>query len=265
MDKNTPREAPEVEGAPRVVPELCQNKNTEISVYTFNTQLEPVEAEIDFKCLDTTCDIGRTKIDGFDALLTEKLPQCENGFVIARAEGYETKKEIFSTINKGSINMVLDKKYELDLEILEDLSDADNAIVTFIKEDGKTTTISYPDQKTIKLSEGQYEIKVHIYTTTEIRLQGSSQIKCVSVPKSGFFSLFGATEEKCFNLDIPSQIVDQGVSGGGNQNYYIAESELQNSNILRINARGFGIPSKVEDLQLNYNAIEVSGLDIDFE
>jgi len=31
LDKNVPREAPEVEGSPRVVPELCQNKNTEIS------------------------------------------------------------------------------------------------------------------------------------------------------------------------------------------------------------------------------------------
>ena len=69
LDKNTPREAPEVEGGPRVVPELCQNKNTEISVYTFDNQLQPVEAEIDFKCLDTTCDIGRTKIDGFDSLI----------------------------------------------------------------------------------------------------------------------------------------------------------------------------------------------------
>ena len=82
---------------------------------------------------------------------------------------------------------------------------------------------------------------------------------------SGLGGFFGFTEEKCFDLEIPDQIVSFAVSGGGKQNYYIGESELQDSSKLIINSDGFGVPTKVEDLQLNYNNVEVSGLDILFE
>ena len=66
-------------------------------------------------------------------------------------------------------------------------------------------------------------------------------------------------------MEIPDQVVSFAVSGGGKQNYYIGESELQDSSKIIINAFSFGIPTKVEDLQLNYNNIETSGLDILFE
>ena len=55
------------------------------------------------------------------------------------------------------------------------------------------------------------------------------------------------------------------VSGGGKQNYYITEQELKDSKKIIINADGFGTPTKVEELQVNYNQIEVSRLDVRFE
>ena len=55
------------------------------------------------------------------------------------------------------------------------------------------------------------------------------------------------------------------VSGGGTQNYYIAESELSGSNELIIDSESFGTPRKVEDLQINYNNVEVNGLDVRFQ
>ena len=119
--------------------------------------------------------------------------------------------------------------------------------------------------KEIKLTEGDYEIKVYIYTNSSINLQGSSTQKCVDVPKSGILGMFGSTEEKCFTLTIPNQLVSFVVSGGGTQPYYITESELQDSKKLIINAGSFGIPTKVEDLQTNYNSVEVNELDIRFE
>ena len=266
IEKNNPREALNVEGLPDVVPELCLYKNTEMSVYTYNTNLESIEANIGFKCFDTTCNIGETEISGADAVLVDNFPQCVNGYILASAEGYETEKYLVSTVESDTAIIVLDKKYKLGLEVQkqgEEIGD-DYAVINFVKDD-KTITVAYPEQNEIELTEGQYEIKTYIYSDSEINLQGSKTQKCVDVPKSGISGIFGLTEEKCFDLEIPDQIVSFAVSGGGKQDYYIGESELQDSDKLIINADSFGIPSKVEDLQLNYNDVETRGLDILFE
>jgi hypothetical protein len=264
INKNKPREPLDTSGLPNAVPELCQHKNTQINVNTYDINLDPIEAEIRYKCFDTNCRIGTTKIEGSFAKLSGKFPQCKNGYVVASAEGYETRKELFSTINPGSIDLFLDKKYDLDLEI-EPYSSNDFAIITFSKEDGSSTTVAYPEQKKVSLSAGQYDIKAYVYSDSEITLEGSSEEKCVEVPKSGIFGFFGATEEKCFDLEIPSQTVDTAVSGGGKQSHYISDYELERSEKIRLGVTDFGTPGKVEDLQINYNKIEISGMDIFFE
>jgi imidazole glycerol phosphate synthase subunit HisF len=55
------------------------------------------------------------------------------------------------------------------------------------------------------------------------------------------------------------------VSGGGVQNYYAAESELESSKKVSINADSFMIPRTVEDLQANFNSLDLSRLDVRFE
>jgi hypothetical protein len=262
IDKNNPRESLDAQGLPDVVPELCKEKNTEITVSTYNTNLNPVKADIKFKCFDTICDIGNTD----EGDLSTEFPQCVNGYILASADGYETEKYLISTINPGGAMIVLDKKYELDLEVKKagsSLGD-DYAVITFTKED-EVKTLSYPDMKEVELTEGQYEIKVYVYTNSNINLEGSTTHKCVDVPKTGVLGLFGMTEEKCFDFDIPDQIVSFAVSGGGSQNYYIAESELENSNKLIIDASSFTKPTKIEDLQINYNQVDTSDLGVFFE
>jgi len=266
IEKNNPREALDVEGLPDVVPELCEHKNTKLTVYTYNTNLESVEADIKFKCFDTSCDIGRTEISGADAVLVADFPQCVNGFVLASADGYKTKKYQISSIESGNAMIVLDKKYKLELEV-EKAGSAfgdDYAVITFSKED-EVKTVAYPEMKEIELTEGQYEIKVYVYSDSNIKLEGSSSEKCVDVPRSGIFGVFGMTEKKCFTLEVPDQIVSFAVSGGGTQSYYATESELQDSSKLIINAGNFGLPKTVEDLQNNYNGVEVNGLEVWFE
>ena len=263
INKNKPRQPINTTGLPNVVPELCEHKNTEITVSTYNANLDPVEANIQFKCFDTTCDIGKTSLTGSKATLTSKFPQCANGYVIANAKGYETKKHLFSTITPSTTEIFLDKTYDLDLEI-RPLNEKDYAIITFTK--NKTIkTVAYPEQKQISLSSGQYKIKTYIYSNAEIKLQGLSEQKCIQVSKSGVLGVFGFTEEKCFIFEIPEQTIDTAVSGGGTQNYYISDSELQNSKKLIVETTNFQTPTKVEGLQINYNKIETSNLIIKFE
>ena len=260
LDKNTPRQAPDVEGVPNVVPELCLNKNTKLSVLTYNNKLEPIEADIDFKCFDTTCNIGKTN----GGSLIGRFPQCVNGYIIAKADGYETKRELYSTVEESTATIFLDKKYKLDLEVDENNVKANKALITFNK-NNVSMTVPYPEQDTVELSEGQYQIKVYIYSNTSINLKGTSNTKCVSIPKPGILGILGRTDEKCFDLNIPDQKIDMGVSGGGTQDYYIAESQLENTGKLIVNAKRFGLPSTASDIQLNYNYVDVTGLDVSFK
>jgi hypothetical protein len=265
VNKNKAREAVASEGLPNVVPELCTRKNTPVTVYTINTALEPVPAQISFSCFDTTCSIGESVLSGGGAVLTAQFPQCGNGYVVASAEGYSEKKQIVSTIEGQTVTIVLDKKYDLAVELTTGREVVtDRAIISFVK-NGVSTTLSYPDMNTVSLTEGQYTITTHIYQNSSLSLEGSVDQKCVNIPKGGIFGVFGATEEKCFDIEIPDQEVGVAISGGGNAQYYIAESELQNSDTIVIRASDFGVPQSVSDLQLQYNAVEVADLQIRFE
>jgi hypothetical protein len=262
IDKTMPRQALDVQGLPEVVPELCEHKLTKMSVYTYDSQLDPVPASIKYKCFDTTCYIGDTLTSGEGAVLKGNFPQCANGYIIASAQGYKTSKQIKSTIESGEAVLILDKKYKLNLEIKKSgksLTD-EYAIATFTGDDYSTTAV-YPEQKEVELIEGDYEVKVFIYSNSTIKLEGSTREECVDVSKSGVAGFFGATEEKCFTIEIPDQVVSFAVSGGGTQPYYATESELQQGKLV-IDAQDFGKPDKVEDLQINYNTIETGGLDI---
>ncbi|MBR9704991.1 hypothetical protein GOV12_06265 [Candidatus Pacearchaeota archaeon] len=265
IDKNQPRVSLGGTSGPNVLPELCTKMNTKITVNTFDTNLEPVESHIRFKCFDTACDIGDTVNDGVDASLTKEFPQCGNGYIIAISEGYETKKELATTINEGIFNIVLDKKYKLNAEVKSMGSEIDGrAIVSFVKENGTTYTLSYPEMKEIELTEGQYEIKTYVYSDSNINLKGSTTVKCVDVPKGAILGMFGVTEEKCFNMEIPDQTIDSAVSGGGTQVHYISESELRENNKIIIEPIIFGAPEKIEDIQVNYNAVDIAKLNIYF-
>ena len=260
---NNPREALETNAVEFDIPELCAQKNTEIQVNVFDTKLDPVDAEIDYKCFSTKCDIGSTSF----GVLKENFPQCVNGEIIVKAEGYKDKSYQYSTIDQGIVDIFIDKLYEINVSLKLDNVDYErNATVSFISEDGSLVkTIVYPNNKKVELSEGQYEIQVSMYRSSNIRLGAVSQEKCIEVPQSGFGGFFGFTQENCFNIDLPSQVVSNALSGGGKQNYYILESELAGSNIIEINSQKLPTPTSIEQLQNNYILFDERNLNVDFK
>ncbi len=264
IDKNKAVKGADTEALPEIVPELCQHKLTEMGVYTYNTKLEPVEADISFKCLDTSCDIGKTEIKERDAALSALFPQCSNGFIVASAEGYAGKKYMVSTVNPGIADIILDKEYKIPLEITIDskpLSE-ERAIIEFSGQ--KSFSLAYPEQKEVSLSEGEYNITVFIYKNTSISFAGSSTTKCIDVPKSGLAGIFGGTKEQCYNIDVPSQTISFAIAGGGKASYYAVESELESAKKLVIKADSLPNPASIEQLQDNYNLLEEKNLWIEF-
>ena len=113
------------------------------------------------------------------------------------------------------------------------------------------------------MSEGDYEIQVYIYDDSSLNLQGGSYEQCVDVP-AGLGSVVGLTQEKCFDVQIPSQIVSSALSGGGKTTYYISEDELKNSRVLQINAESLPSPKSLDDLQNNYLLFEDKEISIEF-
>jgi len=54
---------------------VCEFKNQEVEVLSYDSDFNPVEAHIGFKCLNSVCDIGDTKIRLDKAVLKGKFPQ----------------------------------------------------------------------------------------------------------------------------------------------------------------------------------------------
>ena len=255
---NKPREALDVSAVEVGEPELCRFKNTLVEVNAYDTQLNPIVADISYECLGTKCDIGKTNSEDLE------FPQCVNGYILAKSEGFVDSEYLYSTIEEGSVDIILDKLYEREINLkLDGREYGGNAIISFIS-DKSSKTIVYPDQKKVELSEGQYEVQVYIYKNSTLRLESTTSEQCMDVPKPGIIGIFGLTEEKCFDIEIPAQIVSSALSGGGKENYYILESELVDSNIVEINTRGLPIPKSVEELQNNYILFEEKDLDIMF-
>ncbi len=240
---------------------LCENKNTLITVHTYDSNLNEIQTEILYECFGETCHLGETSLSG---VLETEFPQCVNGYVIAKAEGYEEYNTIYSVIESGEIHLVLDKIYEIGINLkLQGVTYNDEAIISFISDD-LFKTVVYPNQETVELSEGDYNITVYIYQDSSLKLEESTYEECMDIPRSGIGGVLGLTKEKCFDIDIPSQIISSALAGGGTENYYISEHELQDYGSIEINAESLPKPTSLEKLQENYMLFETKRLDIFF-
>ena len=258
---NRPREALDASAVEIGLPELCKYQNTFVEVSTYDTRLNPIEADISYECFGTKCSIGKTTET---SSLKENFPQCVNGYILAKAEGFEDAKYLYSTTEDGIVDIILGKLYEMNIDLKLDGKDYNKeAVINFIS-DKSSKTIVYPEQKSVELSEGQYEIQVYVYKNSSIKLEETSKEQCMEVPQSGFGGLLGLSKEKCFDIKIPAQIISNALAGGGKENYYVLENELENSNIIEINVESLPAPNSIEQLQNNYILFEDKDLDIMF-
>jgi hypothetical protein len=257
---NKPRESLKANAGNLNAPELCENANTFLSVNLYDSDLNKIEGNISYECLGETCNLGRT----YEGTLEKEFPQCNNGYILVKSKGFKDMKYLHSTIEQGNVDIILDRIYEKELKLNLDGKDYDkNAIITFISEDNSKSFV-YPEQKEIELSEGQYDIEVYIYSDSDVKLKSQVYEQCVDVPQSGFGGLLGLTNQRCFDVEVPEQIISSALSGGGKESYYILESELENSQLIEINAESLDVPKNIEDLQENYLLFEDKELEVNF-
>jgi hypothetical protein len=258
---NNPREALDVSAVEIGLPELCEYKNTLVEVNTYDTRLNAIEADISYECFGTKCEIGKTSIT---KSLKGEFPQCVNGYVMARAEGYSDAKYLYSTTETGSVDIILDKLYEKEVKLTLDGREYNKQAIINFNSDKVSKTIIYPEQRSVDLSEGEYEIMVSIYRNSSLKIGESTKQQCMNVPQSGIGGFIGLEEEKCFEIEIPETMITNALAGGGKESYYMLESELSEGNSLEINARSLPIPKSLEQVQDNYILFEEEDLDIYF-
>lgn len=235
---------------------FCNNANTKVEVYTFDSALNPVEADITFECFNELCSMGKTKIGENDAVLIRDFPQCVNGIVKAKVEGYVTSEQIISTNEEAVSNLILNKLYDLPLDVSVGGIPLTSgvAVIDFVSENYKTTIV-YPEQKTISLSEGLYNVSARVFSGSSLTIPGSSSSECVEVPKKGLLGFFGGTDEECFEVELPPQTLDNALSGGGGSVELILESDLRLANGIKLDVPVLPSPLTLDQLQQNYELI----------
>lgn len=259
LENNNPRKSLEVETNNFEGPALCEYKNTKVEVNVYDANLNSVDAEISYECFGFSCDVGKTK----NGKLIADFPQCANGYIQTRAEGFVDSKYLFSTTEEGSVDVILNRLYKISVNLnLDNLDYNGEATISFASE-GLSKTIVYPDTKEVELIEGPYEVQVYAYKNSSIKLGATTREQCIETTAEGVGGIFGLTDEKCFEIEIPSQIISNVLVGGGKQNYYILEDELKKGSV-EISAESLPTPKSIEDLQTNYAVFENKDLEVAF-
>ena len=136
------------------------------------------------------------------------------------------------------------------------------ALINFISDDF-SRTIAYPEQTSVKLSEGEYEVHVYVYEKTSLSVPGSTQEYCVDIPRP-ILGAFGVTKEECYDVEVSEQDASNALSAGGKETYPITENQLRGSDFIELNVEALPKPDSLEQLQENYILFEEKGVDLVF-
>jgi hypothetical protein len=234
---------------------ICDNSNAKLGVSVYDLDLNPINANLRFSCLGQSCELGIS-----EDTTSFNVPMCVNGVLDAYAEGYAPASVSVSTNRETSTSVLMKKIYDVNVSI----GSSDKITVVFSSPD-YSSVLNYPEEKSVKLVEGEYNITAFVYKNTSINFAGIKEKKCLDVPSSSIGGLFGSTEQRCYELDIPAQEIDSALVGGGKAFDYFAEEQLRDSASLKMVVPMFDTPQKIEDLENNYLEWEVSKVDLSFE
>ena len=252
---------------------ICENAVSENTVTVVKDigEFVPVQdASISFKCISTTCDIGRTDSKG---RLTARFPACLNGAVEATKPGMHNAKEIVSTNEEGSFTIVMKQYNELSLDIkviengiARNPKEGEEIIFQFQdNEDNYYTSIVYPENNIIRLIPGRYIINSYIIENSpfEIKIEGKQIEKCADIPGEGVLGIFGVSNKRCETVTIPATTLDRIVKGGANYEFEIGD-EIHDRSIITLYTIADKTPRNYDELNKVYESISTNSLRSDF-
>lgn len=242
---------------------ICTKSNVDITINTYNVNLDPVEAEVQIKCFTDVCDLGKTVISKANqtASLQTKAPACGNGIVIVNAEGYKEKRYIMSTNEESVADIVLERDYKLPVEIYVD-NNLVNELAVFSFSDTSNDQLitagvaTLPYNKEITIGEGEYEFNLMVYGSGSIYIPQTNSVQCSTIPQTGLLGALGLTEEKCNEITIPAQTLTNIPYAGGKIKQYISASELENGKVIKVYTTSIKKPTTMEEVSASMDDIE---------
>lgn len=267
IDKSNPRQSLDTQNNVQDEIGICNYPTTSVDVYTFDSNLQPVESTVEFQCFNDLCNMGSTSIKGGDAHIKTNFPSCINGKIIAKAEGYVSQEYLISTNTPGVANILMDKLYDLNLEVVAgglDIKDRKGQALISFQGEKYSASAFYPEQTSIKLAEGFYNVSVQVFSDSSLTIPASTTSNCVQVHKPGIFGFFGQTQEQCFTVNIPAQTLGSALSAGGKSTDFILESDLRSSNNIKISVPNLPAVTSLDQLQANYQLIDYQNIALEF-
>lgn len=259
IEGNLPRKATPSNATAEVENDVCKYKNTKMKVTLYDSNLDPVDGEISFSCVGMSCEIGNTQ----EGILEGDFPQCVNGVLKVRAEGYKDFELIYSTMNEGNIVAILDKEYMKEFSLIIDGKEYNKpAVISFYGSNSQA--LNYPDSKEIVLSPGEYNFSVYLYENSTLSLPKTEREQCFSVPRSGVLGIAGFTKEQCITVTTEEQVITNAVVGGGSGSIYVSEDDLVNFETFVISGEKLNSPESLEELQYNYLLVESNVMGAEF-
>ncbi len=244
--------------------EFCDKKLGQVNVVTVAVEdgLKKLNnVDMFFKCFNFECNVGKS---GSDGEFNEKIPQCVNGVLIGRKEGYFDGRLPISSNQIISGSVKLEPVHELVLDAM--LLDNKNlrslrigeSVVFELKNLDKDYSLSvvYPDIKTVKLISGRYNVSsIVTLNGPTITIPGESVEKCVNAP-TGILSLFGVGGEKCESIEMPSMTLNEAVVGGNVNTIDISRELLKNGRVISLYSYYDGVPANSEEYSNIYEKIK---------
>ncbi|MEK6844592.1 MAG: hypothetical protein AABX83_04175 [Nanoarchaeota archaeon] len=260
IDNNIARQAilSELEGEDESEVDLCEFMTQDVEINIYDSNLNDVDANVSYQCFNQKCRLGQSVNGKFMG----KAPACFNGNVIVKNENFVEKNERFSTNSENKIDIIIDRLYNVNLDLKVGGKSLDGtAIVSFIDTNGESTSTVLPDVKNIKLSEGNYDIRVYVYGNSSIKIPASKRTQCQEVTRSGILGFFGSTKEQCFDISLPETTIEYALTGGGDGSVYLLEEQLSKGE-LKIDVDSLPRPKSLEELQYNYASFEEMGVNV---
>ncbi|MDP1694467.1 MAG: hypothetical protein Q8L34_02915 [Candidatus Woesearchaeota archaeon] len=272
IDNNQPREN-------RVTPvnvnpqnEICEYPGKELTViaaaYRADGSLQEIpDARIAYKCLDQVCDRGLTQADPRGAALTTTFPQCSDGIMSAEKEGYHRGETVVSTNTiEGEIIVYMEPITEVTVEVqvIDNQQQrvpyqTEQIIITLENVEKKySTTLVYPDQKTVSLIPGEYIVTSRVIVTNAGGFDFPEQeIEiCNEVPQKGVLGIAGLTTRQCVKQKIDATELDQIIGGGATTSWSVERNELATANKVTFYTVRGPTPRSLEDVSKVYEAVQ---------
>ena len=121
-----------------------------------------------------------------------------------------------------------------------------------------STTLVYPDQKTVSLIPGEYIVTSRVIVTNAGGFDFPEQeIEiCNEVPQKGVLGIAGLTTRQCVKQKIDATELDQIIGGGATTSWSVERNELATANKVTFYTVRGPTPRSLEDVSKVYEAVQ---------